>query len=72
MWTSRFLCLLQGRLAVTKRVESAFTFDSFLNSISIPVMFSPGSVCISFWMWLCRLRAGTSVLPQITASISAS
>uniref|UniRef100_A0A8W7NYZ1 Uncharacterized protein n=1 Tax=Anopheles coluzzii TaxID=1518534 RepID=A0A8W7NYZ1_ANOCL len=27
-----------GRLAVTNRVESAFTFDSFLNSISIPLL----------------------------------
>jgi len=35
-------------------------------------MFSPISGCISFWMWVCKLRAATSVLPQITASSRAS
>lgn len=35
-------------------------------------MESPGSVCISFWMWVWRFRAGTSVLPHWTASNRAS
>ena len=46
---------------------SALTLARFLNSSSIGVTLSPGSVCIRFWMCWCRFRAGTSVLPERTA-----
>lgn len=43
-----------------------------LNSSSIAVTVSPGGGWVSFWMWAYRLRAGTSVLPQVAASSRAS
>ena len=46
---------------------SAFTLARFLNSSSMGVTLSPGSVCIRFWMCWWRLRAGTSVFPDNTA-----
>ncbi|VEN63796.1 unnamed protein product [Callosobruchus maculatus] len=52
---------VQGRLAVANLVESVLILLSRLNSCSIPEAFSPGSSCISLWMWPCRFRAGTSV-----------
>nr|CAI5867398.1 unnamed protein product [Callosobruchus analis] len=63
---------LQGRLAVANLVESVLILLSLLNSCSMPEAFSPGSSCISLWMWPCRLRAGTSVCPHTYASSSAS
>lgn len=67
MLTRRFLNLLTCRLAETNLAGSAFTFARFLNSNSMGVTLSPGSVCIRFWMCWWRFRAGTSVLPDRTA-----
>ena len=55
------------KLADTNLEGSALTLAKFLNSSSIGVTLSPGSVCIRFWMCWWRLRAGTSVLPDRTA-----
>ena len=60
MLTSLFLNLLTGKFALTNRSVSVWTLANFLNSNSIPVcMFSPGSVCMSCWMWWSKLRQGT-------------
>jgi hypothetical protein len=37
MCTSRFLCLLQGKFALMKRVESVLILDSFYNTKKLSI-----------------------------------